>query len=178
MSDTQKIVVRVRPNHPTGTRRRAWFVFWTQPTRVEVNAEELKMIQEDQHLIIVTKWTWLEQATDQKKWITPPTDAKKDDDSETPPMTKKQIIERLTELQTQHPDLEISFKERESRDDLFNLMNHILATIEAWTEGTDENLADLSVEEIIARLEAKWLVEWTDFVKDAEKADLIELLLA
>jgi len=171
MSDTQKIVVRVRPNHPSGTRRRAWFVFGTQPSRVEVTAEELKLIQEDEHLIIVTKWTWLDQATDQKKWVTPPTWTSGNDDSEKPPLTKKQIIEQLEEMK-------VKYDKRADRDDLLATLEEAIATAWSSSDGSNENLAELSIEQLVAKLEAKWLVEGTDFTKDADKADLIELLLA
>jgi len=171
MSDTQKIVVRVRPNHPSGTRRRAWFVFGTQPSRVEVTAEELKLIQEDEHLIIVTKWTWLDQATDQKKWVTPPTWTSGNDDSEKPPLTKKQIIEQLEEMK-------VKYDKRANRDDLLATLEEAIATAWSSSDGPNENLAELSIEQLVAKLEAKWLVEGTDFTKDADKADLIELLLA
>lgn len=170
MSDTQKIVVRVLQNHPTGTRRRAWFVFGTQPTRVEVNAEELKMIQEDEHLLIVTKWSALEQATDQSKTASAP--AKAEWGEQETPLTKKQIIEKLEEMK-------VEYDKRGNRDSLLATLEEAIAA--TWKTGVDdgnENPHIYTVEEIVAKLEAKWLVEWTDFSKDAEKADLIELLLA
>jgi hypothetical protein len=58
-----KIVVRLLANHPTGSRKRAGFVFGQNPSSVEVTDEQLAQIKEDQYLTIVTKGEALKQAT-------------------------------------------------------------------------------------------------------------------
>lgn len=135
------------------------------------------MIKEDKFLIIVTKGGALEQAVKQDKqnfseeWTSAEgSSAKvlvKDD------LTKKQIAEQLTEMW-------IEFNDRANKDELFAVLEEAIAKQSEWTsdEGNAEDLNTMTVEQIVAKLEEKWLVEWTDFTKDAEKEALIALLLA
>lgn len=56
------IVAAVMPNHPSGTRRRAGFVFGVDPVVYEVTEEQRKEILADQFLRIITKGTALDDA--------------------------------------------------------------------------------------------------------------------
>lgn len=61
MAKLQKIVVRVMPNHPSGTRNRAGFKFGVDPSTVEVTAEQLEQIKADPFLKILEKGGAYEQ---------------------------------------------------------------------------------------------------------------------
>lgn len=63
MSEKKSLIVAaVMPNHPSGTRRRAGFVFTVEPVVYEVTEEQRKEILADQFLRIVTKGTALDDA--------------------------------------------------------------------------------------------------------------------
>lgn len=171
MSDLTEIVVRVAANHPTWRRCRAWFIFVKVPSRIEVTAEELKAIQEDKFLLIVTAGGALEQAVAQNKAPKQAVIQWKEEGEEETPMTKKEIIAKLEEMK-------VEYDKRANRDTLLATLNEAIAKVETSSDGADENLNIYTVEEIVAKLEAKWLVEWTDFSKEAEKEALIALLLS
>lgn len=63
MSEKKSLIVAaVMPNHPSGTRRRAGFVFTVEPIVYEVTEEQRKEILADQFLRIITKGTALDDA--------------------------------------------------------------------------------------------------------------------
>lgn len=160
------IVVRLHANHPSGQRYRAWFKFGMIPTEVEVTDAELKMIQEDNFLIIVTAWTALQQAKKSWKYV-----AKEPKSSEViaevktiDDFTKKELLAKLEEMW-------IATTGRETKEVLRSMIN--------WkSEDKTEDFTLLTVEEIVAKLEEMWLKEWIDFNASAEKESLIELLHA
>lgn len=54
MSNSSIIRVRLRnANHPNGSRRRAGFVFWVQPSIIEVTEKQLAAIEGDTYLQIL-----------------------------------------------------------------------------------------------------------------------------
>lgn len=55
------------PNHPSGTRRRAGFVFTVEPVVYEVTEEQRKEILADQYLRIITKGVALSDAMEAYK---------------------------------------------------------------------------------------------------------------
>lgn len=61
------IVAAVMPNHPSGTRRRAGFVFGVDPVVYEVTEEQRKEILADQYLRIITKGVALSDAMEDYK---------------------------------------------------------------------------------------------------------------
>lgn len=56
------IVAAVMPNHPSGTRRRAGFVFTVEPVVYEVTEEQRKEITADPYIRIITKGVALSDA--------------------------------------------------------------------------------------------------------------------
>ena len=68
MSEKKSLIVAaVMPNHPSGTRRRAGFVFTVEPIVYEVTEEQKKEILADQYLRIITKGVALSDAMEAYK---------------------------------------------------------------------------------------------------------------
>lgn len=157
MSNTEKIVVRVKPSHPTGSRNRAWFTFWQEPSFVEVTPEQKKLIQEDAYLLIIERWTALEQGLENP--------AKVLDDEDNAEGSEDQADETETD---------------ESEEDE-------TASNVAWNEGfeTSEESEDqaeakpisrMNKDELVAALIAKGQVEGTDFNATSSNDSLRALL--
>jgi len=159
------IVAAVMPNHPSGTRRRAGFVFTTEALVYEVTEEQRKEILADQFLRIVTKGTALDDAM--------------------------QAYKKKCEGSSDSSDIE-SAPSAESSDNASNLAP--VASTDPSTDedkGSDPSTAPASTEsepetekpisrmnkaELIAELEKKGLVAGTDFEPEAWNKKLAALL--
>lgn len=67
MEQLQKMVVRLKLNHPWGRRNRAWFQFDETAQMIMVNAEQKKIIENDSCLTIITKGSTFKRAEEALK---------------------------------------------------------------------------------------------------------------
>lgn len=185
MSNTEKIVVRVKPSHPTGSRNRAWFKFWFEPAFVEVTPEQKKMIEEDAYLIILEKWTAFEQGLENEAAnLDDGADAQSDDqtsdDSESDEDDGQADETQTAENVAWNDGAETSDGDDDGAD--------------AQSEGTEGNqtaegseqqsnqeeaakpISRMNKAELIAGLEAKGKVAGTDFDPAASNGNLAVLL--
>lgn len=132
------------------------------------------MIQEDSFLLIVKWWTGVEQAQDLAKHAaTQPAAPKeavdeKEKEKTIDDFTKKEIIAELKKIGCECSD----------KDSKQLLRDMLVENRKSDGNAQSENLQDLSVDELVKRLEEKWLKEGTDFNASADKQSLIDLLLA
>lgn len=185
MSNTEKIVVRVKPSHPTGSRNRAWFKFWFEPAFVEVTPEQKKMIEADAYLIILEKWTAFEQGLENEAanlddGVDTQSDDQASDDSESDEDDEQADETQTTENVAWNDGAETSDGDDEGADEQSEGAEGTQTAEGSEQQSNQEEAAKpisrMNKAELIAGLEAKGKVAGTDFDPAASNGNLAALL--
>lgn len=148
------------PNHPSGTRRRAGFVFTVEPVVYEVTEEQRKEILADQYLRIITKGVALSDAMEAYKkkseGSSEESEVPAENGSNSPEVTGASQDPATTEELPSNPDVPPA--------------DPSTPVVEA------KPISRMNKAELIAELEKKGLVSGKDFEPEAGNKKLATLL--
>lgn len=170
MSEKKSLIVAaVMPNHPSGTRRRAGFVFTVEPLVYEVTEEQKKEILADQYLRIITKGVALSDAMEAYKKKSEGSSELSDIES-APSSDGSNNPENLAPAAWNDPSADEDKESGPSSEPASSYASPDEPAVEA------KPISRMNKAELIAELEKKGLVSGKDFEPEAGNKKLAALL--